>query len=214
MKTLLAATALSTALIAGSAVAADLSRAPVPYPSAAPASVVDYGFNWAGGYVGANLGYRWVNVDANDGLLKQSVDSDGVFGGLQAGYNWQINNFVYGLETDIGYGKSSTSTAYGYDAKSTWEGTTRARLGYAFDKFLVYGTGGLAYADLENSYAGVKNSGWQLGWAAGAGVEYAINKNVSLRGEYLYTDYGSDTVNGAKYDFSNSLLRFGVNYKF
>ena len=216
MKTLLAATALSTALLAAPAMAADLSRGVAPSPALAPASVVDYGFNWTGGYVGANVGYRWLNADASNGALpaSSSPDSSSAAGGLQAGYNWQMNQFVFGVETDFGYG-SSSKTENGLGVKQTWEGTTRARAGVAVDRFLVYGTAGVAYSDFDFSTAGVgSSSDWRLGWTAGGGVEYALTKNVSVKGEYLYTDYGNEKVDGTKFDLSNSLVRLGVNYKF
>ncbi|MBP0574291.1 porin family protein, partial [Mycobacterium tuberculosis] len=92
------------------------------------------------------------------------------------------------LETDFGYGSSDDTSGGGlYKAEATWEGTTRARAGYAFDKFLVYGTAGVAYADFETRYNGVSNDDWRIGWAAGGGLEYALNKNISVKGEYLYT---------------------------
>ena len=142
MKTLLAATALSTALLAAPAMAADLSRGVAPSPALAPASVVDYGFNWTGGYVGANVGYRWLSADASNGIdPSSSPDSSSVAGGLQAGYNWQMNQFVFGVETDFGYG-SSSKTEGAFGVKQTWEGTTRARAGVAVDRVLVYGTAG------------------------------------------------------------------------
>lgn len=213
MKTLLAATALTSALLAAPAMAADLSRGVAPSPALAPASVVDYGFNWTGGYVGANVGYRWLSADATDGTFAGSPDSSSAFGGLQAGYNWQINQFVVGVETDFGYGSSSKNET-GFGVKQTWEGTTRARAGVALDRFLVYGTAGVAYSDFDLSNLGASSSDWRFGWTAGGGVEYAVTKNVSVKGEYLYTDYGDDTTNGAKYDLSNSLVRLGVNYKF
>lgn len=213
MKTLLAATALTTALVAAPAMAADLSRGVAPAPVMAPATVVDYGFNWTGGYVGANVGYRWVDSSADAGGFHGNLDSGSAFGGLQAGYNWQVNQFVFGLETDFGYGSSSKYDNY-FGTRATWEGTTRARAGVAFDRFLVYGTAGVAYADFKTTNLTASSSDWQVGWAAGGGLEYAVTNNVSLKGEYLYTDYGSDTVNGAKYDLSNSLVRLGVNYKF
>lgn len=215
MKTLLAATALTTAFVAAPAMAADLYRNVAPAPAmTAPNSVVDYGFNWTGGYVGANAGYRWVSADASNQYASAGLDSSSLFGGLQAGYNWQMNQFVFGLETDFGYG-SSEESSNGISVKSTWEGTTRARAGVAFDRFLVYGTGGVAYANFETSDATLGSSDdWRFGWTAGGGVEYAFSKNVTVKGEYLYTDYGDDTANGTKFDLSNSLVRLGVNYKF
>ena len=140
-----------------------------------------------------------------------------VTGGGQIGYNWQFNNFVLGVEGDVKGGGPSNTTIVGapgvpgiapgssFTASSSVNGSVRGRLGYAIDPFLLYATGGVAIADadLRATYAptattpGSAKSGSALlvGPTAGAGVEYALNNNVSLAGEYRYTDYGSERVN-------------------
>jgi outer membrane immunogenic protein len=217
MNKLMAATALFTALSAP-AMAADMRARPAPQPTyEQPAAVVDYAFNWTGAYVGANAGWRWLNADVSggaDGGL--SLKDSSLFGGVQAGYNWQMNNFVFGLETDFGYGnaRDSFTAVDTYSARIGAEGTTRARAGLAFDRFLVYGTAGVAYADVKGSYNGGSKDNWRVGWTAGGGLEYAVTKNVSIKGEYLYADYGSENVGATKQDITSNLVRVGLNYKF
>ena len=89
----------------------------------------------------------------------------------------------------------------------------RGRLGFAFDKFLVYGTGGVAFEDFNDS-----------GWVAGGGVEYAFTPNWSVKVEYLYFDLGKDRVTAfnaatpvtstVRQDQKGSIVRAGLNYKF
>jgi outer membrane immunogenic protein len=155
---------------------------------------------------------------------------DGVIGGAQAGYNWQFSNFVLGLETDIqASGQKGTNTFGGLiinnstvntgnnpasatdTTKLDWFGTTRGRLGLAFDRWLVYGTGGVAYGEVNESgsiqpatpagFGGLNapfvwnQSSTRVGWAAGAGVENAITRNWSWKLEYLHMDLGNTTAN-------------------
>jgi outer membrane immunogenic protein len=91
-----------------------------------------------------------------------------------------------------------------------WYGTVRGRVGYAFGNVLAYGTGGLAYGDVRTYNAaytapgdffgpfpflyGARTSETRLGWTAGGGVEYALSRNLSLRGEYLHVDLGDKTA--------------------
>jgi outer membrane protein OmpA-like peptidoglycan-associated protein len=139
-----------------------------------------------------------------------------VTGGGQIGYNYQYNNFVFGIEGDIRGGGPSNTTTVGapgvpgiasgsrFTASSSVGGSLRGRLGYAIDPFLIYATGGIAIADadLKATHAptaltpGSTRSGSValFGPTAGAGLEYALNNNVSLGAEYRYTDYGSARV--------------------
>lgn len=212
---------------ATAASAADLGR-PVKAPEPYPQTIAAYGFNWTGAYVGANLGANWATV-TNSGT------STGVIGGLQAGYLWQASQFVYGLEADIAFSSNSKSTTFldlnsgntfSQRDKVTFSSTVRGRLGYAFDRFLVYGTGGLAMANIESRLSNVatgttdKNTTFRAGWSLGAGLEYAITNNVTVRGEYLHNDFGRYTVNynanGVfdRHRVSEDMVRLGVNYKF
>ena len=140
-----------------------------------------------------------------------------VMGGGQAGYNWQLNNFVLGVEGDINGGGLSTTTmsrraasaifagGSNFKASSDWNASIRGRVGYAWNQFLFYGTGGIAFADANlkaNFAAGTAPGGTAvpgssasksttlLGPTVGGGVEYAMTPNISVGGEYRYTDYG------------------------
>jgi outer membrane immunogenic protein len=216
----------SVALVAATGLgqAADLSRrAPV---AAAPVMAQASAYNWAGFYAGANLGGDFVIDKARNGGARTNLDSGTIFGGLQAGYNFQTGPWVFGVEGDVGYGKASKTKTFGVGSLKTtkdWSGTARARAGYAFDNFLLYGTGGLAVANFEtkasNGVTTEKRESTRAGWTVGAGVEYAVARNITVKGEYLYADYGKEThtftnVGQVKQDLSDHLVRVGLNYKF
>ncbi|WP_371346909.1 outer membrane protein [Ancylobacter sp. IITR112] len=191
------------ALMAVPAAAADLS-----YPAPASAAYVPAPvFTWTGFYLGANAGYGWGTADA-------SPDVDGFLGGLQAGYNWQSGGpLVLGVEADIQYADVASS-AFTLD----YFGTVRARIGYAFDQVLVYGTGGFAYGGGSYERLGLTDDRNHFGWTLGAGAEYALGNNWSVKGEYLYVDLGKETY--ASYfgprdiGVSTNIVRGGVNYRF
>lgn len=149
-----------------------------------------------------------------------NVSLGGGFGGGQAGYNWQIGRTVFGIETDFDAGSISGSGTFNgtnwsgwewdkqLDAKVDWFGTVRGRLGYDLGGLLLYGTGGLAYghdtmheAVTQHSGIGglVYNSGvgsfdeTRVGWTAGAGLEYALGANWSVKAEYLHVDLPGKT---------------------
>ena len=231
--------------------AADLYRAP-PAPSYAPPAVYADLNSWSGFYVGINGGYGWNNggnpIGYNDGGAgfiggtDQSISPQlqGGFGGGQIGYNFQRGSFVFGVETDFQGGNISDRvtglTVNGNDFASResvdWFGTVRGRVGYAFGRVLVYGTGGLAYGDVRqrafvsNGVDSVSfgNNSTQVGWVAGGGVEFKITPSWSLKGEYQYIDLGSQTLNGIDTtgasvtatgpETSFSTVRLGLNYRF
>lgn len=251
----LAAAGLSVGISAAVS-AADLSRAaPVPVYTKAPPVAAPYG--WSGFYVGGNAGYAWHSSTAltftpNDPLVQAttcggvfggtcappaSFGTNGGFGGLQAGYNWQFNRtWLLGVETDFdwsgirGTGQSNFILGSGAPAASSfqatqdidWFGTVRARLGYLpTSNLLLYGTAGLAYGHIKenvalNSQPGANAGGFgfayvcvtgpncflgsstrtSTGWTAGAGLEYMLTNNISIKGEYLHVNLGNgDTVN-------------------
>jgi outer membrane immunogenic protein len=264
LKNILLSTAFAAAALP--ALAADLpSRTTAPAPYVPPVPV----FTWTGFYIGLNAGYNWGNNDLTlygnpiyAGYFPSGIksDSDGFTGGIQAGYNWQMNQFVVGVEADwvwLDSGKTSSGTiAYpsGYPSAgvggasvtstgkigSDWLATLRGRIGYAIDRWMIYGTGGLAWGNVNSSStlsasyintAGVstldlwqgKNDDTRFGWTLGAGVEYAITNNITTKLEYLYYDLGSKNyavVGGtlpaastrAKMD--GNIVRAGLNYKF
>jgi outer membrane immunogenic protein len=142
----------------------------------------------------------------------------GMFG-AQWGYNYQIQQYVVGLEADldwVGGKKTTTFTAPAngiitntdtQTAGLEWLGTVRARLGYAIDRNLLFVTGGLAYGEVKASSTGTgfdgfgtdtysgSASGWRAGYAVGGGYEYAFTNNLTGKIEYLYYNLG--TVNYA-----------------
>lgn len=167
-------------------------------------------FNWTGFYVGVHAGWGW--GDSTGGSLS------GPLGGLQLGYNYQlVSGLTFGVETDISI-TGVDGPAAGGTFTTDYIGTLRGRLGYAFDRVLLYATGGFAYAGGDLRVAGLSNDQTHYGYALGFGVEGMITSNTSVRLEYLYTDFGSRTyqtmLGSAGVGFSSSLLRAGVNYRF
>ncbi len=98
---------------------------------------------WQGPYVGANLGYQWGWRSATT-----PAKPSGVVGGVQAGYNWQIGQFVFGGETDLQVSDADDTFAP-WKFSNPWFGTLRARAGFAMSNVLFYGTVGLAYGTLN-----------------------------------------------------------------
>ncbi len=184
----------------------------------------------------------------------------GFIGGGQAGYNWQSGAAVFGLETDFDWTSLSRNTSFvgstflwngqndflteNGSRKLDWLGTTRGRVGFVAtpdNRLMFYGTGGLAYGggsrhfDVFDSlngwdWNGNGGSSTRVGWTLGAGAEYAITNNITLKGEYLYYNLGSsNSVTAAnpiantawplayataKVTFDGSIFRAGINYKF
>ncbi|MFL5136605.1 MAG: outer membrane protein [Microvirga sp.] len=225
---LLAATA-ALAIAASTAHAADLPGrySPAPAYNALPV------FTWTGFYAGLNAGYGWNVGDSRyyDPAFRNGKRSGGFVGGVQAGYNYQFGMFVGGLETDLQYaavgnkGASYGTTYYPGDSDGFF-GTIRARAGVAFDRALVYGTGGFAYGDIGGNrgydtllgYHSGDEINW--GWTLGGGVEYAITNNFTAKVEGLYVDLDTKdnyTLGGrvnVDRDAEFGVLRAGVNYKF
>lgn len=219
MKHLIAAVAAAAALAATPAFSADL------YDPVAPVAPEVYGptvFSWAGPYVGAQIGYGWGETRGKIKGSRRGIDTDGVIGGLYGGYNAQLMpNFVLGGEADISWSDISGDRTIGgrkYEARTDWQGTIRARAGAAFDRILVYGTGGIAFAG-NNMKKQARGSEGQthIGWTLGAGVEGAITENIVARGEYLYAGYGKEDynkINAKGVDLNTNVVRAGVAYKF
>jgi len=217
--------------------------------------------NWSGFYVGGSAGYGWGKADTNIepiGPVPTVVDPstlkprpNGGLLGLQAGYNWQNGNLVFGAEADISRtgmkdtDKTSNFAVDGVPAdpgsrmsskqEIDWLGTLRARLGYVTaSNWLIYGTGGLAWGRVKDKATvefptiayPTSESNARSGWAAGAGVEWAMSRAASLRFEYLHYDLGSSSdraspvppgppfVTKYTWDAKGNLLRAGVNFRF
>jgi outer membrane immunogenic protein len=204
-KTILAMTVASLMAAAGTATAADLPRSSAPYYSPAPASV----YNWGGAYAGLNVGYEWGRI------TNSSVSPSGLEGGLQAGYNWQSGQFVFGGETDIQV-TGADDTFAPYKFSNPWFGTLRGRAGFALNNILFYGTLGLAYGQLKGDFIGLDESKTHVGWAGGLGMEVGFTPNWSAKIEYLYMDLNDRaySITGTNNGFETNMLRFGINYHF
>lgn len=260
------------------ALAADLPRRTVPYaPVAVPA------FTWTGFYVGGHAGYinsdsNTITTTGNNTVTAGNVlatlrppgiasQTDGFIGGGQIGYNHQIGIGVFGIEADISStdlnerdtflsnraGANPTDRSV-FRSRLDYLGTVRGRFGIAFDRVLVYGTGGFAYGEVRQDvdffafnsgllqFTG-RNRGTETGYAVGGGVEYAISTDsflnvfnvfgsdaVTIRGEYLYYNLGSQSVTVAgvpgvaaaasitgytsRFETDGHIARAGINFKF
>jgi outer membrane immunogenic protein len=214
---------------------ADLGGAPIGGPRGdAPYAPT---FSWTGLYFGAHIGYAWSQADWQDALTGMSASHGGTGGlaGGQIGYNWQVRRLVFGLEADASGAWIDGSTAclgasFTCGHSYNWLGSARGRLGFAFNgnRTMLYGTGGLAWADID--YATKDASGTlvgtgftqrNLGWVAGAGIEHMLSRNLSARIEYLY--YGFDQATApagalgpgpTTLNPSTQTARFGLNLKF
>lgn len=217
---------LALALGGGAAMAADLPAPEVPMIAAAP--VV---WSWTGPYAGLFIGGGFDgDIDGHAGGKgnKSGDDLNGIFGGGYVGYNWQMNTFLLGVETDAGF--TGWETDGGKKNKFKGDvgviGSVRGRVGFTWDRFLVYGTGGFGYADLNVNNAGKnrnnKNDGdFLFGWVAGGGVEMAVTDNVLVKLEYLYYDVGDELEgknrrrnNQGAGQFAINTVKLGVAYKF
>jgi len=194
------------ALATGTASAADLNRGYYKGPAYAPPPP----YSWVGPYIGANLGFQWGEITGNP------TEPTGIAGGLQAGYNWQSGQFVFGGEADI-QASGADDTFAPWQFSNPWFGTLRARGGVAFNNILLYVTGGFAYGRVEGDRAGLSESRMMYGYTLGAGMEVGFTPNWSAKIEYLWLDYADrnfSVVTGTENGLETSLLRFGVNYRF
>lgn len=230
-KLLLASVGLSV-LAVSSAIAADIAptrRYPMPK---APAYVPF--FTWTGFYLGVNAGYGFGTSNWNApaiGLTTGDFDISGAVVGGTIGYNWQLGSTVLGVEGDIGWsGIKGSATCVGLltcETSNSWLGTARGRIGYAFDRFLPYITGGAAFGEIKGNASITGTPVFvdlvtktQVGWTAGGGLEYGFGMNWTAKLEYLYVDLGSIECPAASclttvdIDFRTHLVRGGLNYKF
>jgi outer membrane immunogenic protein len=183
-----------------------------------------------------------------NGPISEDDDNDiGFTGGFQAGVNYWTGAWLIGMETDIGYynlGEDREKTypsALGINftleqkVKTDWMWTLRPRIGYGSDTWLVYATGGVAASDIKLSTryrdtratpvtGNVEESDVKWGWTAGLGGAYALSEYTSIRGEWLYTDFGTIKSQGtvgsgyatlsSEADVRGNLFRLGFDYTF
>jgi outer membrane immunogenic protein len=211
-------------LLAGAAVAAlatvpgraaDLPQVAPTY-AAPPAPVSAY--DWTGLYLGINGGWAWGRTNNSRGIALGGADG-GLVGGT-LGYNWLWGHLVAGLEPDFDWASAGArNRAFPATGGLHSLGTFRGRIGYAMDRVLVYGTGGVAYGSVQLCRFGNCDDNMNLGWTAGAGVEFAIWQNLSAKIEYKYVDLGRSTVhvptiNPTRVGWRGSVVTAGINYKF
>lgn len=204
-------------------------------------------YNWSGIYLGGQAGYASDSGEAwyshSVGLYGWEPEPDGIFGGIHGGANYQFsNNIVVGIETEINFGSGSDraiyiqngapgpSGFYDFILDQKWFGSTRARIGYAFDRWMPFVTGGFAYGgydfDLDNNI-GPDGSGDDIatGWTVGLGAEYAFQDSWRIRASYAYSDldFGSISIyapDGSYYDgpfiadLESHAFSIGVSYGF
>jgi outer membrane immunogenic protein len=214
-KKLFLASAGALALIGSAALAAE----PLPPP---PPPV----FTWTGPYIGGQVGYAWgpsafelIGFNpANRAffLFTSSNTPNGVIGGAHVGYQYQFNQFVVGVEGSVD-GTSLSANARFFapaflgnniltaHATSDVQGSIRGKLGVAWDRLLLYGTGGVAFGGFSSNLfingptpftppffvANRFFSNTRVGWTAGGGVEYAVTDNWWVFAEYRYSNFGS-----------------------
>jgi outer membrane immunogenic protein len=203
-------------LIAAPACAADLGVRAAP---GAPAYIAS---PWDGLYIGGNVGFGDTSFSETASIpgasATASVHGNGVVGGVQAGYNKQFGTFVLGLETDFDL-TSIENTTNGVSTKLPWFGTTRTRLGFLINPaLLLYGTGGVAYGRVEQSVPGASAKTPSVGWAAGAGIQYAFTPQWSIGAEYLHVELDGPSADVGGLSVSTKattdLGRATLNYKF
>ncbi len=211
-----AAAAFSTAV--GAVEMTPSAEAPPPPPAEAPL------YNWTGAYGRTNK-----LAPSTDALMLGAPtggSSDGFMGSTQFGVNSQTGQFVLGVEADVRRKSTDFIGASGLDLSNFrneqgWIGTLRPRAGVAADKWLFYGTGGLAYSSGDEARPGFASTPARTGWIVGGGVEYAPGKQWSLGLEYLYADVGksaqsrsSFSTGGSPNDDHSQILRGRLNYRF
>lgn len=212
-KFILTATVLS--ILAGPAYSGDLSR-------------------WSGGYVGFQAGGAWSDASwqyrplpGADPDLGADHTGNGLIGGAQAGYNWQIDQFVIGTEisisaSDVDGSARCPGRSWECSSELKWLGTGKLKLGYAVDDLLIYGVGGVAgvAADRRVSRGSESDDMTKVlgGYVFGAGAEYALSEDWSIRAEYLHYKFTSrpyqrgDIVQDIGFSLDTGTV--GLNYRF
>jgi outer membrane immunogenic protein len=251
MKKQLIGASVLAALMGSTALAADL---PAPMSMPAMPAPAPTAYDWTGFYLGLHGGYAWgeSDVELSEEVLgdigETSIDLEGWLAGVQGGFNYQMGSFVVGIEADASWsdidGSSSEDgdiggpVTYNSDLELEWLASVRLRGGFAIDRALIYGTGGIAFAQMNYDYDITDGAGAELisgsidenmtGWTIGGGVEFAATQNFTVKLEYLYTDLGdfddSTTLVGDPVlpdgtysidgDVTFHTVKLGVNYKF
>jgi len=238
---------LSIAGFVGAASAADLPARTYTKASAVIAAPI---YSWTGCYVGIEGGGNWGRAGttavtspdpAGVGLpITNKYNLSGGLAGGTVGCNYQVSNWVFSIEGDASWTNTSGTT---YDIapftktstnnlQEKWFDTVRARVGYARDRLLFFGTAGGAFAGTTMSNCTVtgvcvSDSQTRSGWVVGGGIEYAFWDNLSLKLEYLHADFGTKNYinppvfiagtgafNTRSISLTDDVVRVGLNYRF
>lgn len=207
---------------------------------AAPAMAADIGStmmspkpatDWTGFYAGINAGGAW-SMESGFGKNSQPIQlnptsDSGYIAGIQAGYNYQIQRFIFGFELDLAKASATSGStrsssgpfgAFGFttSAEAQWLGSARIRMGIAAtEKLMIYGMLGIAAAEIKASVSSYSvatlfsdnssgsDSANRVGWVAGAGAAYKFTDKISLTGEVAYYDFGTldQTVSFPTYNY-------------
>ena len=219
-------------LLSDAAGAADLRKIALP-----PAPELPALYSWTGFYAGLQGGYAWgsnkVRIDAAGGgfaPIRFRAGEDTAFGGAHGGFNYQLGGIVLGIEGDVeALNSRSRFDGIGLSARVSqdWQGSARARLGLAFDRLMVYGTGGVSFTEYERRVftAGPLSErliSARTGWTIGTGVNFAFTDHLILGAEYRYTDFARNrfassgafpSLSGSQ-ELSSHSARASVAYKF
>lgn len=231
------AAGLGALAVASAAEAADVYGGYKDEPVFIPAAA------WQGLYIGGHVGWAWTDIDAGSNILilgsgtmqLGTLSNTNIFGGGQIGYNFQSGNFVYGIEIDLGGMDAGASGSFVdpgnrnrvlyVKGKSGFYGDITGRAGFALGNALIYAKGGFAFftggvkvSDPLDGFS--QNSGTFTGWTVGAGVEYALNPNWTLKAEYLYFDFDnsnfscclSSTSGRVDTNLTSNTFKIGFNY--
>jgi outer membrane immunogenic protein len=226
---------VSSAPFTGAATAADVSPTAIGKAPPAPAA-----HNWTGCYAGIEGGFVWgrsnhvaaTGLGAGVSITNGDFDASGGLVGGTLGCNYEFETgWVLGVEDDLSWlskkGSSPDSVAFSRtgtvsSTKESWLDTARIRAGHAWDRWLVFVSGGAAIAGAEVDICAAGICGSQsktvTGWSVGGGVEYAW-KDWSFKLEYLYANFGSPEFSPPLFltrdvKLNDNIVRVGVNYRF
>jgi outer membrane immunogenic protein len=174
------------------AAAGDRERMPRKAEMFSPAPV----HSWAGFYLGGHVGGIGGAFNTNVAPLMTGPagDGGGGIGGAQAGANWQVQQLVFGIEADTS-AIELAATAGSASFEEDWLSTARGRIGYAWQRALLYLTAGVGFTSTEIASFARSVRNVQTGIAAGAGLELALPwPRLSGRVEYLYVDVPKDSA--------------------
>lgn len=212
----------SALIVAASLCASPMFAADMP-TKAAPVYTEPASKMWAGFYIGGHVGYGFGEIKPDFGQdIVGKLDTKGLIGGGQVGYNWQYSNVVAGVEVDATWlnAKDDLNSIIcegpcGVSGKFDFIGSARARVGLANGGWLFYGTGGLAWGHTAISGEGQTFGSTVFGWAGGFGIEAMLSQHWTARVEFLHYNFGTDTLAG-QIPVKNTMNvgRVGLNFKF